>query len=244
MKKLSLFIVLFCASLMTMAQDVIVKKDGSTIQSKVMEINGTEIKYKKWSNQDGPMYCINRSEIMSINYQNGEVEKFSEGTSLTNELPVSSEMPVYGKGYLEYVPYYSLTLDGNYLSEDEVRQLLGKQGFEDFLGGCRMMRTSAVFELIYYVTGIPGILGLIYGYTAGNYTAIAIGWAGMSVAVPCLVLYGVFHHTGQNRISDLVAEYNRNSNKTISFRISPSVMQTNNFASNNLGLGMTFSVNF
>ena len=60
-----------------MAQDVIVKQDGSTILSKVMEINSAEIKYKKWSNVDGPIYAISRSEVLSINYQNGEVEVFS-----------------------------------------------------------------------------------------------------------------------------------------------------------------------
>lgn len=59
------------------AQDVIVKKDNSTILSKVVEINSTDIKYKKWSNQDGPMYSISRQEVKSINYQNGEVEVIS-----------------------------------------------------------------------------------------------------------------------------------------------------------------------
>lgn len=246
MKKLSLLVVLFCASLMSMAQDVIVKKDGSIIQSKVMEINGTEIKYKKWSNQDGPMYSINKNEVNSINYQNGEVEKYSDEISMTkSDMPVTSELPVYGKGYLKYVPYYDLTLDGNYLSKDEARLLLGKEGYEDFLSGCRMMRTSAVFELIYYITGIPGILGLTYGYAGGNYTAIALGWAGISVAVPCLVLYGVFLHTGRNRINDLVAEYNRHNDKAVSFHFSPTIIQPNSFASQgNLGLGLTFSMNF
>ena len=74
MKKLSLLIVLLCVSFVTIAQDVIVKKDGSTIQSKVMEINETEIKYKKWSNQDGPLYSIKSNEVYSISFQNGEVE--------------------------------------------------------------------------------------------------------------------------------------------------------------------------
>ena len=77
MKKLSLFVILFYTSLTIMAQDVIVKQDGSTILSKVMEINSAEIKYKKWSNVDGPIYAISRSEVLSINYQNGEVEVFS-----------------------------------------------------------------------------------------------------------------------------------------------------------------------
>lgn len=60
------------------AQDVIVKKDGSTIMSKVTEIGNTEIKYKKFSNQNGPTYSLSISEIMAINYENGEKETFDE----------------------------------------------------------------------------------------------------------------------------------------------------------------------
>lgn len=59
------------------AQDVIVKKDGSTILSKVLEVNTSDIKYKKFSNQNGPTYTINKSEILAINYENGDKDEFS-----------------------------------------------------------------------------------------------------------------------------------------------------------------------
>ena len=64
------------------AQDVIVKRDGSTILSKVLEVNPTNIKYKKFSNPNGPTYTVEKSEIMAVNYENGEKETF-------NEVPVS-----------------------------------------------------------------------------------------------------------------------------------------------------------
>lgn len=41
-----------------LAQDVIVKQDGGTILSKVLEIGTQEIAYKKWNSQDGPVYKI------------------------------------------------------------------------------------------------------------------------------------------------------------------------------------------
>lgn len=59
------------------AQDVIVKKDGSTILSKVLEVNSEDVKYKKSSNKKGPTYTIKKSEILSINYENGEKDDFS-----------------------------------------------------------------------------------------------------------------------------------------------------------------------
>lgn len=63
-----------------LSQDVILKKDNTTVLSKVLEVTSTEIKYKKWSNQDGPTYSISRSEVTSINYQNGDVDRFNDNT--------------------------------------------------------------------------------------------------------------------------------------------------------------------
>ena len=68
-------------SMVVAAQDVIVKKDGSTILSKVVEVSDTQVKYKKFSNLEGPTYIVSISELTSINYQNGEKENF--GTSQT-----------------------------------------------------------------------------------------------------------------------------------------------------------------
>ena len=58
------------------AQDLVVKKDGTVIQAKVMKVGTTEVEYKKWSNQDGPQYSIAVADILAINYQNGEKETF------------------------------------------------------------------------------------------------------------------------------------------------------------------------
>ena len=60
-RRLSAALFLFCIVGTANAQDVIVKTDNSTILSKVLEITSTEIKYKKWNNQDGTTYSINRS---------------------------------------------------------------------------------------------------------------------------------------------------------------------------------------
>lgn len=70
-------------SLVANAQDVIVKNDGSTITSKVMEITGTEIKYKKYSNLKGPTYTINKTDVNYINYENGERENFGKTSNVT-----------------------------------------------------------------------------------------------------------------------------------------------------------------
>ena len=76
-----LVVTFFLCSVCVSAQDVIVKKDGSTILSKVLEVNSADIKYKKFSNPNGPTYSIEKIEIQSINYENGDIDKFEETNS-------------------------------------------------------------------------------------------------------------------------------------------------------------------
>lgn len=78
MKQVVFLMLCFITASPIFAQDIIVRRDGTIIQSKVMEISDTEIKYKKISNPDGPLYTLKLSEILSINYQNGEIERFNK----------------------------------------------------------------------------------------------------------------------------------------------------------------------
>ena len=80
MRKILFFMLLICSANIS-AQDVIVKKDGSTIISKVLEVTIADIKYKKFSNQNGPTYTISKSDVMAINYENGEKDVFNNNTS-------------------------------------------------------------------------------------------------------------------------------------------------------------------
>ena len=86
MKQIFFLLALF-TSLTVHCQDVIVKKDGGTIVSKVLEVNTADIKYKKFSNQNGPTYSINKNEIISINYENGEKDVFnnSDNRHISND---------------------------------------------------------------------------------------------------------------------------------------------------------------
>ena len=75
--KLVLIISLAFAAITSNAQDVIVKKDGSTVLAKVLEVNQADIKYKKFSNQNGPTYTIDKAEVMAINYEGGDKDTFN-----------------------------------------------------------------------------------------------------------------------------------------------------------------------
>ena len=81
MKQFLVFLFLLCAVGVS-AQDVIVKKDGSTIVCRVVELTSSEIVYKKWSDLNGSNYVMNRADASAINYQNGKKVNLSEATNL------------------------------------------------------------------------------------------------------------------------------------------------------------------
>ena len=67
-----------------MAADVITKKNGTTIQCKVIKVGRTEVEYKNITNLNGPVYAIDLTEISSIKYENGGTDKFGEQSVITN----------------------------------------------------------------------------------------------------------------------------------------------------------------
>ena len=74
MKKLLLLALSIFAFLSIKAQDLVVLKNADEIQVKVLKISPESVQYKQWSNLDGPIYEINKSDIFYIKYQNGEKE--------------------------------------------------------------------------------------------------------------------------------------------------------------------------
>ena len=60
--------------------DVIVTKNNEKIDAIIQEISASTIKYKKVSDPDGPVFTIEKTEVSSILYGNGEVEKLDKST--------------------------------------------------------------------------------------------------------------------------------------------------------------------
>lgn len=78
-------IILILSSNCIFPQDIMVKNNGDELQVKVFEINATEVKFKKFDNQDGPIFIVPKSEIFMIKYENGQKE-IMEKVNITNKL--------------------------------------------------------------------------------------------------------------------------------------------------------------
>lgn len=104
MKKLTalLLAALFCTTAAE-AQDLIVKRDSTRVEANVSEIAPETVRYKRFSNPDGPTYVVPVAEIAYIRFRNGETERFVSAapaapaaipaTPLTPATPVRTETP-------------------------------------------------------------------------------------------------------------------------------------------------------
>ncbi|MEO6686942.1 MAG: hypothetical protein ABIN24_13305 [Dyadobacter sp.] len=64
----------------TRKNDVIVTRTNEKIEAIIQEVDANTVKYKKATDPDGPVFKIDKKEISSILYGNGEVEKLDNAT--------------------------------------------------------------------------------------------------------------------------------------------------------------------
>ena len=73
MKKALLLLAVFTVTSIY-SQDIILKKNGESINSKIDEIGIDNIKYHKYNNLSGPTYVISNNDVSKITFENGDIE--------------------------------------------------------------------------------------------------------------------------------------------------------------------------
>jgi hypothetical protein len=224
---------------MATAQDVILKKDNTTVLSKVLEISSTEIKYKKWNNQDGPTYSIGLSDVLSITYENGEVDKFKENSpkpsTQTNYPQPKPQFVGFMKGHWGYFSFN----DGKALTDEQVRSIVDPQTYELYL---KSKKESMAGAIIVGVAGLALEGSVLVFLLAPNARGVAWGLLGATaVLTPIGLALGI---DSGNKFKSMAYDYNR-KHGYYSLNISPSMMEfTTPQAANTYGLGLTLTMNF
>lgn len=78
MRKPLLFLLgLIVLNLSLKAQDKIYRKNGEVLKVKVLEVGTSEIRYKVFGDEDGPIYVLEKDRIKKIEYANGKTEKLT-----------------------------------------------------------------------------------------------------------------------------------------------------------------------
>lgn len=94
MKKLFCF---FAALMMTgmnlLAADVIVLRNSTRIDAKILEVSDAEIKYKKANNLNGPTFTQKVEGISAIIYENGDVTSYADQAPAPAQASAQNQTP-------------------------------------------------------------------------------------------------------------------------------------------------------
>ncbi len=92
-KRILLLLIIVSSGSPILAQDIIYKRNGDQIKSKVIEITFESIKYKDFDFQEGPVRNIRITDVSMIIYQNGKKETFSSSEPLPLKPALEMRVP-------------------------------------------------------------------------------------------------------------------------------------------------------
>ena len=84
--------------------DILVLKNGDEVKAKVLEISPIEIKYKKCTMPEGPLYVVKKSDVFMIKYANGTKEVLKSEAAESNNTPTNNT-PTNNNGPLKMHSY-------------------------------------------------------------------------------------------------------------------------------------------
>lgn len=84
MRSFCLLLLFLAGFVSAQAQDKIYRKNGKTLEARVLEVGTDDIRYKLFGQDDSPVYVLERDRVSKIVYANGRTEKFDQQLSLTD----------------------------------------------------------------------------------------------------------------------------------------------------------------
>ncbi len=160
------------------AQDVIVKRNGEELQCKILEVSKNEVKYKRWTNQDGPAFAEKKSEIFMIKYENGEKEVVAYespaltvpsvtpnlSTSVPSEMTLADPTPI-SNVYLEYTSRgrrKSGIIKWGHMQSDEQAHKILSNDWLDYKTARKEERTGKVLAITGGALFLGGLWWTVY----------------------------------------------------------------------------------
>jgi hypothetical protein len=248
--RLSLIVLLFLALLSSVSyaqntrkNDVIKLRDNTKLEVVIKEVLESVIKYKKISDIDGPLFSVNKSDISSIEFGNGDIQNFEAALEVPNYYSPSAKTPPIAAN--------PAPLPRNSFDEDILRaspeQLKTFHKYYKTRSKRGMVMGIAGVSIGVVVAGIgTGILTsvtddkghLINSQDEGKATAAAFMVLGGAVGAATFGTIG-FVKAGKNgsKATRIRRELNRRG-ESISFKISPGYNAVNR--AGYLTLNMTF----
>ena len=252
MKQFFLLAVAAVAALSAMAQDIIITRDSKRIEAKITEVSSSEIRYKEFNNQSGPVFVLRTDEINTIIYQNGTVKTFEHNaapaatsSSSSSSYNTTSAGVANGEYITKYDDYYMV---GNKrMTEDEYVDFIRvncKEAWDYYQSGRKLW--SSGWKLFGCGAGFTVVGGVLLGVGVSTFLndqvdyvgylgmyipgaiVLTAGSACLAASVPCLIIGGIRKNHSHN-------EYNETCGRkqyAVTFGVQAS--------QNGLGLAMNF----
>jgi len=194
------------------AQDVIVLKSGDEISAVVNEIGIDVIKYKKFDNQTGPIYNVEKSQVFMIKYQNGTKDVFNQvpenkvAENKVAEVAPKLDIPPLPPQPLSYS--LGVKLNGNrlepqqvrnlYVNHNEALQLYNKgAGLQTFAGVCSWLEIGMLL-----------LTGYASGHVPEGSSKQIVTIRGLSIIGTMMVVGVTCNITGHSKQRQSVERYN------------------------------------
>lgn len=204
------------------AQDIIVKRNGDELQCRILEVSKNEVKYKRWTNQDGPAFSEKKSNIFMIKYENGEKDVIAHSSSASESSAISSGMNSVDPNeyifeeptpisytYLKYTTRgcreSGLIKWGNMLPEEQAKDLLN----HDWLDFKKARKKSRAGKILTWVGGsmvvasISIVPGELFGIDGLSFSAIGC----VGLGIPTFIIGRILHKRGHKNATQIVDKY-------------------------------------
>ena len=206
MKRLLLVIIgSFILATLLISQDVIVKKNGKKIKCVVLEETPDAIKYKKYRDQNGPIFKISKEKVYTVEY---EVEE-----EISND---HAQQDAYGPTPLTYNNgFWGLAIRRG---DKKLNTLAVKELYKDYPKALSEYKSGKTINTFGNIIGVPsayfvgyGLVTLLFGGEV-NGVVLAISGAGMAIGITMTV-------AGTGKIKRSVEIYNQAIEKTAKLNI-------------------------
>lgn len=211
MKKIR-FLILFSFFTSTFfAQDTIFKRNNDKIVAKISEITTTEIKYKKFNFQDGPLYVDKKTEIKMIIYSNGMKETFE----VEKVKPVVNQATASSNNEIEDFEL-KYRYHGSYINQPTMQKILLSTKDKKIMGLVAQAKDARKMEFISFAAipfGIAAIANLQFNssqYTASSRNSVfIISGVCLAAAITCPIISGVKRKEKIRCNSEAISLYNQ-----------------------------------
>ncbi len=166
------------------AQDLIVLNSTAVeeLQVRVVEVSESDVKYKKWSYQDGPIFTISTSKILYIKYQNGEKQRFDKPTTPEQQVIKESDTTQYANPLLGQTEtaVAETTPKVEPEKEKDDKYISRRKGTSRFFGDYSYVQPDVDADSAW---GMGGNIEYGYNVVDGLNVQFGLGWTSASVGV-------------------------------------------------------------